>query len=957
MRSTSRHALPLVPLLHAYLADGVPTAAALHALPGLGPRFAAVLGATVRFFYADFLDRAGDDDFAAALERFYTAVVALPLHTATLRRRAGFVRHALAALLHGQDSLPRKLEACLDAGGTYHVPGLGPAFWSALAQALAPARHPGWAPPCLAGAQRLGLLGPAAGAGPAAVYAGLMQAHARIRGLRPQLNSLHVDHFLSLVAVMPGRNLAEGAAELARDPVEPALRRHRGRVPLRDLLKVRGQALADAQRLLEAGLGCRDGKQLGEALAAADPFAVRRCPLDWAGHAETLTLWLGRLWEADDPYPILADFWKADPLPGAGLWLPCAVLHLRDPQRFAPYGDPQRQAHALLDDGLLPADPPAERYRLFNEAVAFLRDKHTLHPLEVPGVLAALAGVESDDARRQASSLPGEAGTRETCRHDDAFRGFCADTFAFLAELGRENRRAWMDGQRHRYRFAVRAPLVELCRTLAARYVEPVLGGQHGWHLDTCPRSGRALTSICKNAFGRSLPYNTALWITFCPLGEARAGAQLFVRLSAAGCAWGLRLGQAARVARAALRAGVERQADALVRVLRDNGALASCRFGLADVPESLQPISDAEQLLAWARGRTQEVSCNRAAGDPLATSPELAGEILLAFDRLLPLFGLCMGADVPPGEAASAAEECFGDGDFCRHTYLGAGWLERARELLSLKKQLILQGVPGTGKTHVARCLARLLTGGREDALRLVQFHPAYSYEEFVEGIRVKSVAVDGRHDVSYPVEAGLLCEFAARAEARPAQPHVLVIDEMNRGNLPRIFGELLYLLEYRGQAVELPCSRRAFRLPGNLYLLATMNAADRSIAVLDQALRRRFSFLEMEPDPAVLAAWLRAHPPAAGPAFVARVLGLFERLNSRLVADLGPHARVGHSYFMVPGLDEARLRMVWRHHVRPLLEDHFTGQPARAAAYDQLLETRPRAARGERTETVPQP
>src|SRR5205807_210796 len=170
------------------------------------------------------------------------------------------------------------------------------------------------------------------------------------------------------------------------------------------------------------------------------------------------------------------------------------------------------------------------------------------------------------------------------------------------------------------------------------------------------------------------------------------------------------------------------------------------------------------------------------------------------------------------------AAGPGFSAADFRRATYLGDDWCRRARGLLDLKRQLILQGVPGTGKTHVARCLARLLTGGREDAVRLVQFHPAYSYEEFVEGIKVRSVAVDGRHDVTYPVEDGLLCAFAARAARSPAQNFVLVIDEINRGNLPRIFGELLYLLEYRDQGVGLPYSRRDFRLPGNLYLLATM-------------------------------------------------------------------------------------------------------------------------------------
>src|SRR5207249_6891213 len=102
------------------------------------------------------------------------------------------------------------------------------------------------------------------------------------------------------------------------------------------------------------------------------------------------------------------------------------------------------------------------------------------------------------------------------------------------------------------------------------------------------------------------------------------------------------------------------------------------------------------------------------------------------------------------------------------------------------------------------------------------------------------------------------------------------------------------------------LPYSQRSFRLPENIYLIATMNAADRSVALVDQALRRRFSFLEMPPDPAVLAAWLEAHPPAGGEEFGVRVVRLFEALNAKLREELGPQAQGGHSYFRGPGRDD---------------------------------------------------
>ncbi len=332
-----------------------------------------------------------------------------------------------------------------------------------------------------------------------------------------------------------------------------------------------------------------------------------------------------------------------------------------------------------------------------------------------------------------------------------------------------------------------------------------------------------------------------------------------------------------------------------------------------------------------------------RPVDDPILRSDELVGEILLTFDRLLPALACALEPDASGflnDRPQTASSQCPED-DFHRATGLSPDWLRRTRELLDLKRQMILQGVPGTGKTHVARCLARCLTGGRDDCVRLVQLHPAYSYEEFVEGIKVRSVEVEGRHEVTYPVEEGLLCSFAGEAARQPARPHVLILDEINRGNLPRLLGELLYLLEYRGQSVQLPYSRRQFQLPANLFLLGTMNAADRSVVLLDQALRRRFSLVEMVPDARILSSWLMAHPPAGGPLFAGRVLSLFERLNARLSNDIGPQGQIGHSFFMVPDLDEARLRLIWQHHVWPLLEEHLAAQPRLLVAYrlEELL------------------
>src|SRR5262249_50879623 len=243
-------------------------------------------------------------------------------------------------------------------------------------------------------------------------------------------------------------------------------------------------------------------------------------------------------------------------------------------------------------------------------------------------------------------------------------------------------------------------------RALAERYVEPVLRGVHGWDLDTEARSGRALTSVCKNAYGRTLPYNTALWIAFCRRNESgqRGAAQLFVRLDASGLRFGLRLGRKDRDAVRLFRQNLLRHADLLFRALRDGGALASCHFGQADSDDPPREIASPADLREWAEGRWFEISRSVPAGSPLLTEDELVGEILLTFDRLVPAYACVAEEDALPflskRVGGPAVGERFDEADFRRETYLGEDWLRRARGLLHLTRPPLPLGWPGPGAT-----------------------------------------------------------------------------------------------------------------------------------------------------------------------------------------------------------------------------------------------------------------
>lgn len=209
--------------------------------------------------------------------------------------------------------------------------------------------------------------------------------------------------------------------------------------------------------------------------------------------------------------------------------------------------------------------------------------------------------------------------------------------------------------------------------------------------------------------------------------------------------------------------------------------------------------------------------------------------------------YGISIKVHTPKIESQIFKKETKTLNDIAKETYFPLDVLKEIEILLEEKKQIIFYGPPGTSKTYLARIFAEYLVGGKEN-VEIVQFHQSYSYEDFIEGI--KPDISEGK-TVTFSKQPGKFKILTQRCIENPDKKFVLIIDEINRGNISKIFGELIYLLEYRKEKISLTYSPdESYSIPSNLYIIGTMNSADRSIAFVDYALRRRFYFKEFYPN-----------------------------------------------------------------------------------------------------------
>ena len=290
------------------------------------------------------------------------------------------------------------------------------------------------------------------------------------------------------------------------------------------------------------------------------------------------------------------------------------------------------------------------------------------------------------------------------------------------------------------------------------------------------------------------------------------------------------------------------------------------------------------------------------------------------AINSIPSLFG-GSGSQSAPVTTSVQSSITYDETEFCKEVYgFDSTRYQGLKVLLETKKNIILQGAPGVGKTYAAKRLAYAIMGEKDDSrIEFVQFHQNYAYENFVMGYKPNG---NGGFDLT----KGIFYKFCKDAE-KSEKPYFFIIDEINRGNLSKIFGELLMLIEkgYRGNInkVKLAYKDELFSVPKNLYIIGMMNTADRSLAMIDYALRRRFSFYDMKPE----FASLKKQFTRPNDDKVLNVIEAIESLNKSISDSLGEGFCIGHSYFceLNSPVDSTKLNNIINFDIIPMLKEYW--------------------------------
>lgn len=498
---------------------------------------------------------------------------------------------------------------------------------------------------------------------------------------------------------------------------------------------------------------------------------------------------------------------------------------------------------------------------------------------------------------------------------------FSPTTFDLLSKLHSNPHKIVYDKHKPEFETYLINPFQHLMQTVAQHLPAAMT--------DLLETNHRIFARIPKNDFGQGGAWDF-YWGAFYPKGGRRVeDAQMFLWINHEYLECGFYIGRYGSEQRQRFLENCHQYQAELVDLLQPTLAQAGVIFGdRADTVVRADGVVingkgiDFQEWVKAPDASDIHVSFPLAQAQVLSRSEaDLVTFIVQAYEHLFPLVLLAtlnepmpvlqeylLGGDESTKNGSYLLSQCAAD------TYLPEDELRKWVDAIERKRQAILYGPPGTGKTYLAEHLARYLLSEGDGFHEIVQFHPAYTYEDFVQGIRPQA----GKTGLEYPVVPGRFLRFCEKARDCN-DTCVLIIDEINRANLAQVFGELMYLLEYRGQSVEL-ASGRTFSIPPNVRIIGTMNTADRSIALVDHALRRRFAFLPLYPNMAVLRAFHQETEFSVEP-----LIQLLQQIN-HAIGDR--QYELGTSFFMRKQL-RTELESIWKLEIQPYLEEYFFDRP----------------------------